>query len=250
MQSHLALSHTYTEKWFAKQGEGSLSSTQVAVPKIMRLVPNVRSVVDVGCGVGAWLAEFKARGVEVIKGYDGGGVTPEQLRIPLECFERIDLTTPPPVTRRYDMALSLEVAEHLPATSAESFVKLLTDLSDVVVFSAAIPGQGGTHHINERPMSYWQSLFAARGYDLSNVLRARLWHEAAVDTPYRQNMVLALKRGTLPDIPRIGADDIVDVVHPAYMVRRPSRTKRRIDRAKLIGIGLLAGLLGSFIIPR
>ena len=190
-----------------------------------------------------------AHGIGVIRGYDGGDATPEQMQIPLECFERIDLTAPPSVTRRYDIALSLEVAEHLPAHSAESFVKFLTDLSDVVVFSAAIPGQGGTDHINERPTSYWQALFAARGYDLSNVLRSRLWHKDAVEPFYRQNMVLAVKRGSLPSINRIGADDIIDVVHPTYLARLPTRARRRIDRAKLIGIGILAGILGSLIIP-
>ena len=250
MQLQHALSGIYTEKWYAKQAKGSSASAQVAVPEILRVVPNVRSVVDVGCGVGAWLADFKAHGVDIIKGYDGGGARPEQLQIPLECFERIDLTAPPSITRRYDVALSLEVAEHLPPHCAEPFVEFLTNLSDVVVFSAAIPGQGGTNHINERPTSYWQSLFAARGYDFSNVLRSRLWHRDTVEPCYRQNMVVAIKRGVLPEISRIEADDMIDVVHPAFLVRWQSRAKRRMDRAKLIGIGIVAGLLGSFILSR
>jgi hypothetical protein len=70
-------------------------------------------------------------------GYDGPHVTP--LCIPKDRFAAVDLRQPLPADRKFDLAISGEVAEHLPAT----LVGTLTSVSDVVLFSAAIPGQGG-----------------------------------------------------------------------------------------------------------
>jgi 2-polyprenyl-3-methyl-5-hydroxy-6-metoxy-1,4-benzoquinol methylase len=231
----------YTQKWLTKQAAGAAASARAAVPEILNVLPDARSVVDVGCGAGTWLAQFRVAGIATVKGYDGGEVAPEQLQIPPECFETVDLTAPPAVDRRYDLALSLEVAEHLPESAAATFIRFLTELSDTVVFSAAIPGQGGRDHINEQPASYWQALFAAHGYDVSNVLRTRLWRNHSVAGYYRQNMLLAMKRGTRLGIARVASDGLIDVVHPDNFAGRPSRTKRRMYRAKLIGVGVVIG---------
>ena len=61
-----------------------------------------------------------------------------------------DLAQPLQIDRRFDLALSLEVAEHLPPECGSEFVQTLTDLSSVILFSAAIPFQGGTDHLNEQ----------------------------------------------------------------------------------------------------
>jgi hypothetical protein len=118
------------------------------------------------------------------------------------------------MNRRFDMAISVEVAEHLSPTRAASFIDDLTRLAPVVVFSAAIPFQDGTHHINEQWPSYWRSLFASHNYHAIDCIRPRFWSDTTVDLWYRQNMVVYLSQEyaqtlTVP-LPTMSPD----VVHP------------------------------------
>jgi hypothetical protein len=93
------------------------------------------------------------------------------------------------VGRRFDLVLSLEVAEHLDPSVADQFVGTLTDLGSTVVFSAAVPFQQGVHHVNLRWPSYWAQLFAARGYSPSVSLRDEIWSLIELDPWYVQNIV-------------------------------------------------------------
>jgi SAM-dependent methyltransferase len=147
-------------------------------------------VVDVGCGTGAWLEVLREAGVTDVIGIDGSHVTPELLRIPRALFHAHDLATPLSLSRRFDLAMSLEVAEHLPPGAAERFVGDLAALAPVVLFSAAVPGQGGTRHINERWPEYWESLFRACGYVVVDCLRPRIWDQKEVEFFYAQNALL------------------------------------------------------------
>jgi alpha-amylase/alpha-mannosidase (GH57 family) len=79
------------------------------------------------------------------------------------------------------------VAEHLPAHKAETFVDNLTAHGDVILFSAAVPHQGGEHHVNEQPPEYWRKLFAAEGYEVFDWLRPRLADRREVKAWYRFN---------------------------------------------------------------
>jgi hypothetical protein len=237
----------YNKRWYSTQVVDSSSSAAIAVPEIMKLAPQTKSVVDVGCGAGAWLEQFKVQNpaIERIFGYDGGNPAPEQMRIPPESFKKIDLSEPPAPgsAGRYDLAVSLEVAEHLPAEAAPRFVQFLTSLSDLIVFSAALPGQGGTGHINERFPSYWIDLFNAQGYECSNELRFRIWNEQKIKPYYRQNILLAMKAGTRPDIPRIQAGNLVDVVHPQTLLAQ--QRKHRNKKLRGQAYSLLGGLAGG-----
>ena len=150
------------------------NSAQIIVPMILEWV-QVKSVVDVGCGLGGWLASFKDNGVAEIKGIDGYWLDEKQLLIPPECFSRHDLSHKIIPDRKYDLSVSLEVAEHLPDEHASSFVETLTSFADVVLFSAAIPFQGGTNHVNEQWPDYWARLFEARGFQVVDCLRKKLW---------------------------------------------------------------------------
>lgn len=93
-------------------------------------------------------------------------------------------------SKPFELAQSLEVAEHLYQEYAPNFVKLLTSLSDVVLFSAAIPYQGGVHHVNEQPPAYWAELFAKEGYVCIDCLRERIWEDDSISTWYRQNIMI------------------------------------------------------------
>src|SRR5690348_14041749 len=101
------------------------------IPLVKEFVP-IRSVVDVGCGSGSWLRAFQKNGARSIFGVDGNA-TPV-LDIPRERFFRTDLDKPFKLKERFDLAVSLEVAEHLAPASADPLVRNLTHLAPAVLF--------------------------------------------------------------------------------------------------------------------
>jgi SAM-dependent methyltransferase len=183
------LQRLYGAEFYAHFDDESSKAARVCVPLIIDLLrPN--SVVDVGCGIGQWLAEFAARGVADYLGIDGPHIQDEQLRIPRERFRRHDLFQPLRLERRFDLAISLEVAEHLPGGRAAGFVELLTSAAPAVVFSASVPRQGGIGHVNEQWPWYWKRLFSQRGYVQLDPFRKTLWGNRDVVSYYQQNMLL------------------------------------------------------------
>jgi SAM-dependent methyltransferase len=194
-QSPTALRAMYDRVFFAQQFEGSSRSASVMVPHILTLLPGIASVVDLGCGSGVWLQQFKNAGIPRVLGLDGGNAEDGFMLLRHEEFRRVDFAEPLRVTERFDLALSIEVAEHLPPSVATRFVASLCQLSDAVVFGAAIPGQSGTWHINERWPSYWAALFDAEGYDVFDVIRPLAWYDHRVEWWYAQNTMLFVRRG-------------------------------------------------------
>lgn len=164
-------------------------------------------------------------------GYDGPHVT--QLCIPKDRFAAVDLRQPLPADRKFDLAISCEVAEHLPVTSAATLVGTLTSLSDVALFSAAIPGQGGVRHVNEQWPAYWQALFRARNYSAYDLIRPRIWNDDRVEVWYRQNTVLyvadsAASRYHLPE----KTPEVRGMVHPElYESQRRKKLLRNAVRS-------------------
>lgn len=90
--------------------------------------------------------------------------------------------------------LCLETAEHLPPERADSFVEDLVKLAPVVVFSAAIPGQGGTDHLNEQWPEYWAQRFRKLSYVVVDTLRMRFWSNEAMSAMYAQNSILYVRK--------------------------------------------------------
>ena len=177
-------------RWFFESVvPASRQSAEVIVPLLVHLV-RPTSAVDVGCGTGAWLSVLREAGVEDILGIDGRYVDRSLLEIPRDRFLPRDLRLPFKIDRRFDLVVSLEVAEHLPAESADQFVDCLVGLGPAVLFSAAIPNQGGNNHINERWQTYWASLFEDRGYTCIDAIRPKVWDDERVVWWYRQNTFL------------------------------------------------------------
>ena len=210
----------YDKAFYAAQISGSAQSASVVVPRILELFPWVSSVVDVGCGAGTWLHQYHLRGVERILGLDGGEATAELMQIEKSEFLQKDLTLPFDLQERFDLAMTLEVAEHLPARYADTFVSNLTNLSDVIIFGAAIPGQGGTNHINERWPSYWISLFKKQGFRCFDVLRGGMWYDDRIEWWYRQNTFVFVNEqcsNLVEKLECVSAErkTPVDLVHPA-----------------------------------
>lgn len=192
----------YTKGFYEEIAEGSRRSAKQVVPLVLELV-EPKSVIDVGCGVGAWLAVFREAGVEDLLGVDGDYVGPQLLQIPAERFQPFDLKKPFSLRRQFDLVVSLEVAEHLPAACAPGFVDSLIRLGPVVLFSAAIPFQGGIHHLNEQWPDYWADLFQTRSFVRVDCLRSKLWDNPQVDWWYAQNLQLFVKKDYLERSPRL-----------------------------------------------
>jgi hypothetical protein len=160
-----------------------------------------RSVIDIGCGRGHWLVEFSNLGITDIRGVDSAAVLENStLVIPAENFCEHDLQLPLQAARKFDLAMCLEVAEHLPTRSALQLLDTLVACADVVVFSAAIPGQGGVGHINERWPWYWRDAMDLRGYVQYDPFRHQLWHNPDIALYYRQNLFLYVKKTERPEI--------------------------------------------------
>lgn len=178
----------YTQKVYKGQ-EISRQSAQEIIPLVIELL-NPKSVVDVGCGIGVWLSVFREHGIEDILGIDSVHVDKKMLQIPAGKFLTVDLKKPFCIDRQFDLIVSLETAEHLPIKSAECFVKSLVALGNVVLFSAAIPFQGGTCHLNEQWPDYWKQHFQQQGYIAVDALRKKIWQNNKIKFYYRQNILI------------------------------------------------------------
>ena len=206
---------SYTNELHAKYKERTRASVAAILPlAFARSKP--ASVVDVGCGHGVWLAACKNMGVSRISGIDGSYIDPAQMDIPPECFRAMDLNRPIPVGSTFDMAISLEVAEHLRPESTNDYLQFLTSLSPRILFAAAIPGQPGDAHVNERWPSFWIEEFKKRGYAALDFIRPQIWHAEEVILCYRQNILFFAKeelcaRGAEYDgLPRANCLHLVD----------------------------------------
>lgn len=202
-----ATSTSYTAEFFDEQSGGSRRSAAVVVPIVGERV-HPQSVLDVGCGVGTWLAEWIKSGIKDVVGLDGEYVDLSALQIPAKNFRASDLRESFSLGRRFDLVESLEVAEHLDEVSADGFVESLCAHSDNILFSAAVPGQGGTHHVNEQWPSYWADKFAQFGYGVIDAIRPAIWSDRRVEVWYRQNTILLAKGAP------IGPARMLDVLHP------------------------------------
>lgn len=208
---------SYTAAFYRDLDRTAAPSAARIVPLVLDLV-GARSAVDVGCGDGSWLAAFSDAGVPDVLGLDGPWIAPNLLKIATRDFRRTKLEESIRIERRFELAMSMEVAEHLPAERAAGFVTDLCALAPVVLFSAAIPGQGGEHHVNEQWPSYWAQLFAARGYRASDALRPAIWDDEQIAWWYRQNLVLFVDANALARHPKLAAACLPDGRAPSPLV--------------------------------
>lgn len=186
------MGHVYKDDFFRYIEEGSFASAREMTPLLFNeLQP--QSLLDVGCGRGAWAKVWSEVGVSDVHGLDGSYVDTGNLHIPRENFYQSDLSAPFDLGRRFDVVTSLEVAEHLPPDSSKDFVASLVKHSDIVLFSAATPGQGGENHINERPLEFWRSAFAEHRYYPYDFIRPLVVSNKKVNRWYRFNSLVYVK---------------------------------------------------------
>lgn len=185
----------YSSDFYEYINSGSLRSARIVVPEFLFLF-SVKSVLDVGCGAGAWCKVWEENGVSDVLGIDGSYVDSSILLIDKAKFMPADLRSTVRLGRKFDLVVSLEVAEHIPLENADEFARNLVSHGDIVLFSAAVPGQGGEYHVNEQPLEYWRGKFDSLGFDCFDPIRGRILNNQDVESWYRYNILVYIKRGS------------------------------------------------------
>jgi SAM-dependent methyltransferase len=172
------------------------------------------SVLDVGCGPGVWLAEWSRIGVKEVVGVDGDYVPRNALAIPAGAFRAIDISQPFDLGHHFDLVLCLEVAEHVPEAHSDILIDNLCRHGDLIMFSAAIPGQGGEFHVNEQPYEHWRTKFAARGYAVFDCARRPVVGLKEIEPWYRFNTFLFANENGQSRLSDRARQDIVEASRP------------------------------------
>ena len=233
--------YEYDRKFYHYISGGSLASARVVVPQLRELLPiSPSSVLDVGCGAGAWLSVWKQQGCQVF-GLDGAYVNRDDLLIAADEFFAQDLREEFVLQRKFDLAQCLEVAEHLPGKAAPGLVKALCRHADIVFFSAAPPGRGGESHVNEQPYSYWRDLFQSKGFVMYDPLRERLAGHHGVKPWYRYNSFVYVREEALPETHRALAQWRIDPLG------RPADVSQWLYRLRKALLGQLPVSVGTFL---
>jgi hypothetical protein len=202
--------HVYSGGFYDYIDAGSRASARTVARLLLGEI-KIDTLLDVGAGHGAWAAEWIAAGVADVIAVDGDYVARDRLAIPSDRFRPHDLSQPLDLGRRFDLVQSLEVAEHLPGSFADGFIETLTRHGDLILFSAAVPHQGGEHHVNEQPLSYWRTKFDARGYAPYDWIRPRIAAHREVMPWYRFNtLIYANQTGAARLSPAVRATRVPD----------------------------------------
>jgi SAM-dependent methyltransferase len=215
-------------KYLHEEELHNLESPDKIVTHLINLF-NPQSVLDIGCGLGTFLFAFKQKSVSKVMGVDGAWVDRELLKKYLnnDEFLEADLEKPLDLNRKFDLALCLEVAEHLSESSANVLVSSLTRHSDTIIFSAAIPLQGGQNHINEQWLHYWADKFKSHGYYPQDMVRPLIWDDKGVFYWYKQNILVFSKVGAEATNP--ASPTFMNIIHPELYLRKMTELNSIFD---------------------
>ena len=219
------MSYRYDDLFFDYLEQTARISAHHILP-VLSEIP-IRSVLDVGCGRGAWIGEWKNNGATSVLGVDGDYVDVKNLAVPQADFKALDVSKPFDLGRQFDLVECLEVAEHVPTQTSATIIENLIRHAPLVYFSAATPGQGGEFHVNEQPLSFWRELFRGHDYHAFDFIRPRIAGNEVVASWYRYNSILYVRANHIASLPpsvartRIAdGDEIPEVAPISWRLRR------------------------------
>ncbi|TWT54671.1 hypothetical protein Pla22_23210 [Rubripirellula amarantea] len=215
----------YEGDFYEGRRERTLHTCQAVWEILSNTIP-IKSAVDFGCGTGTWLATGREHGVERTVGFEGLWVSDNLLDSPEIKLIRQDLEDRISTDESFDLAISLEVAEHLSPERADSFVADICGVAPCVLFGAAIPLQGGVDHVNEQWQSNWARRFMKHGYRPIDLVRPRIWNDSKIPFYYRQNTLFyanAEKYAAILGDAKDASNLMLDVVHPIHLERYASQ---------------------------
>ncbi len=243
----------YNDGFYQDAVHGSLTAARVVLPLLFQGW-RPETIVDIGCGLGAWCATAGQLGVAQCTGLDGAHVSPESLLIPAAAFIAHDLEAELPANLSAELAICIEVAEHLTSHRAEGLVADLCRIAPVILFSAAVPFQGGSGHVNENWPEYWAAMFARYGFFAHDCLRDKVWGDMRIPWWYRQNLLVFARpemAGIVPALGAVAEAGSLAKIHPEMFMtavhRRRLMTGRNINedlhcyRQAVAGAGYAAG---------
>lgn len=219
-------SEPYDDRFYGSHATRSLASADTILPIVLDAF-SIRfpSIIDVGCGRGSWLQAATTLGATRQVGLDGEWNTSWFRDVPQVDFRPVNLGDVADVSRslagdeHFDLAICVEVVEHVSPAAGAEIIRGLARTADVVLFSAAIPGQGGTNHINEQWPSHWAAHFASHGLAAYDVVRPRIWADSQVEVWYRQNIVVYARRERAHGMVESSLPAL-DLVHPEHHAHR------------------------------
>jgi len=214
------MSSKYNEEFYSSRHNKTSYSAKV-ITSIVQEYIHASSAVDLGCGVGTWLKVLEDNGMRDVFGIEGEWIREDTLLIPETKFLKTNLGKPLKLDRQFDLAISLEVAEHIHEVYADQFLDNLTALAPVILFSAAIPKQGGTHHVNEQWPEYWRDKFSKRNFVLLDCIRPKVWNDPLIRMWYAQNSFVFVRRDKLASFPQLipyaeKDNPMLALVHPRF----------------------------------
>ncbi len=243
------LRHIYTSEFYKNQTLGSVTAAKEILKILFEFYKPI-SVIDIGCGRGSWLTVAESLGSKYLRGIDGNWVNKNELLSKNIKFSSLDLEKQFNIDEKFDLCISIEVAEHLSKTRSKTFIETLCNLSDIVLFSAAIKYQGGPNHINEQWPSYWIDLFGTNDFKCYDIFRYKIWNNENIEWWFRQNVFLFVNNCSI----RIDTDflnstikPICDIVHPKnYEDKILSYTKPLNDPT----MGICINYLKQFVMQK
>ncbi len=229
---------TYQSSYFTSRNERTVLAAQTILKELDGLLRD-KPVLDIGCGVGTWAATAERLGAQRVMAVDGPWVDIGLLEVSPVNFIQHDLSNGPPnIEDRFGLTIWLENAEHLPQGVGESVVDWVCECSDAVLFSAAIPGQGGVGHQNEQWQSYWAGIFQSHGFKVWDIVRPRVWTNPEIPYWYKQNMILYVDQ----DVDFRPLSEAYETKHaPELNIVHPDKWIKQIE--SLVGIKEAVALL-------
>lgn len=214
------MKNLYNKKFYESNRQTTLLGSKIILKLVFdKLKKQPKNIIDIGCGTGEWLNSAFELGVKDLSGLDGPWVESKSLINKEIKLKKIDLNIDflQYKSKKFDFLICSEVLEHLDPKNNFKIIKKLCELSDVILFSAAIPGQRGTKHINCQWQSYWIKIFQLYNFKMHDIIRPSIWTNDDVEFWLKQNIFLFTSQNYKLNHDLDLDNNYADIIHPDFL---------------------------------